>query len=106
MNLERELKQTLQRRRPPAGFTQRVMARLGEEDTGRRPRRQAPRWVPWAIAASLILAGTGGGGWVHQRQQQARAEQARNQILFALQVTGEKLDHVRSKVRSITNEEN
>ena len=106
MNLERELKQSMQRRRPPAGFTQRVMTRLDEEEFGRRSRRQVPRWVPWAVAASLIIAGTGGGGWYHQRQQQARAEKARDQLLFALQVTGEKLDHVRSKVRSITNEEN
>ena len=103
MSLEHDLKATLKRRRPAPDFAARVMAQV---DSERKVRKfQAPRWVPWAVAASLLIGGSGGGLWQHQRTEHAKAEKARDQLLIALHVTGVKLDHVRAKVRSIRNEE-
>ena len=103
MNFDHELKQVLKRRQPPPGFTARVMARV--DATPKVRSFPTPRWMPWAVAAALLLSSTGGGIWEHQRLQHARAEKARDQILLALHVTGVKLDQVRAQVRSIRNQE-
>jgi hypothetical protein len=100
MDLERDLRNTLRRKDPPPGFADRVMARLEPQ----RIRKAPPRWAPWAVAAALLLS-TGGGVVYRQRQQQARGEQAKEQLLLALQVTGAQLDHVRARVRSVSNQE-
>jgi hypothetical protein len=100
MDLERELRNTLRRKDPPPGFADRVMARLEPQSIRKGP----PRWTPWAVAAALLLS-TGGGVVYRQRQEQARGEQAKEQLLLALQVTGAQLDHVRARVRSVSNQE-
>lgn len=103
MSLENDLKRELARRRPSPGFAQRVMARVEQEKTVRT--RRPPRWVPWAVAAALLLSSGGGAGLYRQHQQRVRAEQARDQLLLALQVTGSQLDHIRAKVRSVSEAE-
>jgi hypothetical protein len=104
MSLDNDLKQVLARRRPPAGFSARVMARIDRESSA-RTQGSAPRWIPWAVAAALLLSSSGGVGLYRQHQQRVRAEQARDQLLLALHVTGAQLDHVRAKVRSISETE-
>lgn len=99
MDLERELRNTLRRKDPPPGFANRVMARLEPQ----KMRKAPPRWTPWAVAAALLLSS--GGGLVYRHQQLARGEQAKEQLLLALQVTGAQLDHVRARVRSVSNQE-
>jgi len=97
MNLEHELREVLKRRQPSPDFTARVMARVDRE---RKVRHfPAPRWVPWAVAATLLIS-SGGGLWEHQRHERVKAEMAREQILLAFQITSHQLDHVRAKVRS------
>lgn len=100
MDFERELRNTLRRKDPPPGFADRVMARLEPP----RARRGPPRWIPWAVAAALLLSSS--GGLVYRQQQQARGEEAKEQLLLALKVTGTQLDHVRARVRSVSNQEN
>jgi hypothetical protein len=100
MDLERELRNTLRRKDPPPGFADRVMARL---EPG-KARRVPPRWTPWAVAAALLLSSS--GGLVYRQQRQARGEQAKEQLLLALKVTGTQLDHVRTKLRTVSNQEN
>lgn len=99
-NFEHELRQALERRPAPPMLKQRVM------DERARRMRQRMRVVPplhsWMrIAASLLivalLAGT--AEWSLQRQQERRrGEEARKQVMIALQITGRELNQVRSRL--------
>jgi hypothetical protein len=91
---EKELREHLQARSAPEGFTDRVMARIPAQ---RRPRAL---WQPvwrWAAAAS-VLAVTVFGGIEHDRQQRIAGERAREQVLLALRITGTTLHQVQNKV--------
>ena len=93
-HLEDELRRTFRRVEPPAGFAERVMAQV---PYGRRS------WIPrsWmAAAAALLLAVAGAGSWEYQRARQQRivAEQAKAELMFALELTASKLQATRSKI--------
>lgn len=98
-DFERELREQLQVRSAPEGFADRVMARV--------PRRPAQRgWLGfgmpvwrWAVAAALV-AGMVAGGLERERQQRIEGEQAREQVLLALRITGSTLRDVQQKVNS------
>ena len=77
MNIERELKETLRRTEPPAGFAERVVRRLGEP-----PARS---WKPRALAAAALLAFALGGLGVHA------AVRARNEVLTAMRIASHKV---------------
>ena len=93
---EDDLKLALRRVDPPEGFERRVLARL----PGAPPpaRRREHRLAAWAVAAGLIFASFGGVAVYQQYQQQRRALEARDQLLLALRVTGQKLDEVRNHI--------
>ncbi|MEK6373553.1 MAG: hypothetical protein AABO58_12745 [Acidobacteriota bacterium] len=94
MSLETDLKDALRRVPAPEGFANRVMGRVRNAD--RHPTRST--W--WrAIAATLLLA-TILGGWEVHRQREG--QRAREQVLLALRITGEKVAHVQRGVRDIT----
>ncbi len=97
-DFERELKEQLQAREVPAGFTERVMARVPEQ------RVSSWKWVGfgmpawrWAVAA-LLVAGMVAGGVEHDRQQRIAGARAREQVLLALRITGSSLRDVQQKV--------
>ncbi|MBI5282684.1 MAG: hypothetical protein HY858_13450 [Candidatus Solibacter usitatus] len=106
MDFEQELKRALGRQQPPAGFAQRVMARVERRRPSPASYRIGPRWAQWAVAASLIVASATGTSWYRQRQERARAEEARQQILLAMRVTAEKIGHVQQTIKRISLEEN
>ncbi len=87
-DLEKQLRESLQAVEPADGFAERVQARIERER--RRPRAVLYRWAPQALAASLLLAALGVYGWHAQRERQGL--EARQQLLEALRVTGQKLD--------------
>ena len=89
---EASLKEALQRQEPSDGFTRRVMARVN----GGAPQRPRMR-LAWAMAAAA-MAMTIGGGALYERQR--RGEQARDQLLLALKITGKQLDHVRKQINA------
>ena len=96
MNLEQDLKRALRRESPPAGFAGRVLQRI--ERDAKPPRR----W--WrAVAASLTFTVVRGGGLGYgiHRQRQAEGERAREQVLLALRIAGEKVRYVQHEVRDI-----
>jgi hypothetical protein len=107
--VELDLRHCLQHVAAPAGFTDRVMARVAERDAARTERgvrakrststagfggvyRQAGWWT--AIAATLVLAV--GGDVMHLRHQRQEREAAKvqEQMDLALQLTSHALDEV------------
>ena len=89
---EAELREQLQARPAPAGFADRVMARME-----RKPR---PAWhLAWRwAAAAAVLAVSVAGSIEYQREQRIAGERARQQVLLALHITGSTLRQVQTKV--------
>ena len=90
---EKALHRALRRGSPAEDFSDRVLARL---DSG-RPRAFRSRWLPAALAASIIAA----VGLVQVRQHAldtARANQARAQLLRALSIASDNVNIVRAAV--------
>ena len=92
-DFESRLRGALARREPPAGFEERVLARVEAtqlEAPGRRWAR--PAWAGAAIAAMLVaMVG-------YREMEQRRAEDAREQAMLALRITAEKLNAVRVRL--------
>jgi len=88
-DLEKHLREALRPVDPAPGFTSRVSARIHSEQRRRwLPARY--RWMPAAVAASVVLSLIVAYGWQWHREQQGLA--AREQLIEALRLTGEKLD--------------
>ena len=94
MNLENDLKRTLHRESPPAGFAGRVMERIERDQ-----RRTRPIW--WrAAAATVVLAAALGGYRLHEIRQE-RGERAKEQVLRAMSIASEKVHYAQQQVREI-----
>lgn len=105
-NFESDLHEQLRARAAPAGFTDRVMARVEKRNQGRSWRlffgtRWRPAWS-WAAVAAL-LAITVAGSLEREREQRIAGEHAREQVLLALRITGTTLNQVQQKVNADTN---
>jgi hypothetical protein len=93
--LEDRLREALQRREPPPGFAERVIARV--------PRRRAPVWTRWrsvaAIAAVLVVAFSALlFEWHRQVERANRAEAANRQLMSALRLAVSKIERVENRV--------
>jgi hypothetical protein len=94
--LEHELRRALRPEDPGDDFTRQVMARVRTQAGAAAPRRtpvshRVARWLPAALAASLLVAIIVN----HERAEQQTVQEglrAREQLLQALRVTSEKLD--------------
>jgi hypothetical protein len=100
--LEEKLRARLRPRPAPAGFADRVLARVDA-----LPHHEPAPWpirtirnplVRGAIAATLLLSVGVGGYFEHQRERQIAGEHARQQVLLALRITSSTLQDVRNKV--------
>ena len=103
--LEDDLKTALRRTEPPEGFANRVLARANGPAAAepswwqylmvlvRPPRMQ---WVALSLIVSFMIPAAG----VYRKEQQARAEgeRAKQQLVFAMRVTGNKLHRVHQRV--------
>lgn len=89
-SFEQELRRALRRVDPPDRFAERVLTRLPDK----RPRSRY--WVG-AIAAGLAVLFTVGGIQQNRREHRREAAQAQRQVVFALSLTAEKLDHALSQ---------
>ena len=88
--LERDLRAALARREPSLDFTKRVMAQLPPA----RKRPGANWWKRGAIAAAVALLASS----AYQYQEYRRALHAKQQLMFALQLTAQKLHVAHDKV--------
>jgi anti-sigma-K factor RskA len=100
MELENDLSRVLRRESPPAGFAERVMARIEREEAHARHRR--PAW--WrAAAASVALTAVLGGWAAHSYVQYRQTLRAKEQVLLALRIAGSKVRYAQQQVQGIGN---
>lgn len=95
-----ELKKHFARMEPPDGFVDRVMARLPEQQkvVAMQRRRFVYRWSAIAAAFALATASVGGYHYERERQRRLQREAAKADLVYALQLTGAKLQTVKHKV--------
>ena len=104
--LEAAWRSALEREEPPAGFAERVEARLAAE---RRSLKRRGRLVfmdsareQLATAAGLVLAIVLLLGLrLHHQAEIARGEAAKQQVLFALRITGTQLRTIQERTQGI-----
>ena len=97
-----ELRDAFKRVEPPAGFAERVMEQARRQADQVRlkadtTRKQAPALVRWAIAATLIVA-VSGGTWYGLEMRRREGEEAKRQVLMSLNIAGSKLRSVQMKI--------
>ena len=102
--LDDELRKALRREDPPAGFAERVMRRVNEQQPVRQAAVMRPSFMRWAAAAVLVAAL--GGGYQYRavqkaREERARGEAAKEQVIQALRIAGAKLQFVQATVKEI-----
>ena len=107
--LEEELKKALRRVDPPAGFRERVLRRTAQEEAKHaKPRVRLPfRWLGmaewrWAAASALCVV-LAGSAIFYRYQRQERGEQAKEQVMLALQITSSKLQVAMRGVQEISS---
>ena len=90
MDLEAQLRQTLARKNPSPDFAARVV------------RAAEKRRTPWrAIAASVMLTALLGGWTAHAIAERRAGERARDEVLLAMHIAGEKVRHAQEHVQQI-----
>jgi len=103
--MEERLRQSLQRKDPDPGFTERVLSRVRSEPE--EPRSQAPHFFArpsrWLAAAAIVAFVLSAGAIHRQRERRLRAEgeRAKAQLMQALEITSAKLNVVLKKVNSV-----
>ena len=95
-DLERDLQEMLKRREPPRDLTPLIMARLPRVE--RKPEFRFRQWVPAfsAIAALLVLA-----VGLFRYDEYRKGQQAKQQLMLALEVTSQKLAMAQEKVNQL-----
>lgn len=100
--LEDELRMALGREEPPPGFAERVLARAAEPKRGAWDAALAWFRAPasrWALAAACCLLLFAGLEARRQHELRARGEAAKQQVMVALRIAGEKLQLAQAKVQ-------
>ncbi len=92
--LDDELRNALRREEPPAGFAERVTARVNAAPPSRS-------WMRWAGIAAAIVLLAGGFEVERERRVRAQGEFARDQVMLALRITGSKLQTVKERIDAI-----
>jgi hypothetical protein len=104
MTLENDLKHALRRQAPAPGFAGRVMERLQSQENVEVQHTKRPVW--WrAAAASVTLAALLGGYATHRVVEHRRGERAKEQVLEAMRIAGEKVRYAQQEVRGIGTSE-
>ena len=101
-DLERDLRQALQRKQPSPGFAARVLANIPKEKSNRWAHWLGTPALAWAMVAVFVLMlGVGSLAYYHHRQELARGRAARQQLFLALRITGAKLQLAQQRVQAI-----
>jgi hypothetical protein len=115
-NFDDELKSALRRQEPPQGFAERVLARAAEQGSHQIKSAWHESWLKvfaqplrlpllrWAALATVSVALSLGG--VHYRsvqRERAQGEAAKERLLLALRIAGNKLQLARTRVDQINS---
>ena len=91
-DFERDLKEALARREPRRDLTAAVMSRIDQRET-------RFRWRPLvAIAAAAVAMFAG----LEQYQQYRKGQEAKQQLMLALEITAQKLSLAQEKVDELS----
>lgn len=94
MDLEYELKKALRRTAPEPGLAGRVLARIDAAE------QRTSHWRGWrAAAAAAVLMAIVGGWSAHEAVERRRGEAAKEQVMLALRIAGEKVRVAQDEVR-------
>ena len=96
---DNDLREALRRSEAPPGLAARVMAQARKMGKA-TPRRPSFAWR-WAATAAAVLVLIAGSFLYRDRVRQAEGEKAKEQVMFALRVTGAKLQGVRERLSEI-----
>jgi hypothetical protein len=105
--VEKHLRQALQRCHAPEGFVDRVLKRVAAERSEPVPRLPFWNWgwltLRWAAIPALAAVIVAGVGYqIHERrEQQEEAMVAKQQVMLALRITGSKLRLAKQKVKEV-----
>jgi hypothetical protein len=100
--LENELHNAMRREEPPEGFADRVLARVSERKHVSRMLFLMRPSFRWALAGALcLLLVVAGVEYRQDKQEQARGEAAKAQLMLALRITAGKLQLAQEKVQQI-----
>ena len=91
---EDELKSALKRRKPRPDFADRVMSQL----PATRRRGWTHSWMAAAAAGLISLLGVSAYEYQRSERKRHEGEQAKAELVFALELASEKLQHTRAKV--------
>jgi hypothetical protein len=99
-HLEDELRKALRRKQPPEGFAERVLSK-----TEATPRslgfnvfaRHSLRWALAGVICFLLLAV--GIRYRQAKEEYARGEAAKTQLMLALRITADKLQFAQLKIQ-------
>ncbi len=101
-DFEQELRQVVKRREPPRDLTSAVMARIAAPgaapehlDVIARIRWRMTHWRPLVAAGMTALALMTG---VYQYQEYRRGQEAKQQLMLALQITAQTLAGAQEKI--------
>ena len=98
---ERDLHEALWRKDPPPGFAGKVLGRAREIDE-RNEARSAWKWSwRWTTVAAMVVILVGGASVYQEHTRQIQAEKKKEELIFALRVTGSKLRLVEERLAEI-----
>ncbi len=86
-SFEEDIRRALTRVDPPRGFAERVMRKTAPV------RLRSGRYWIGAVAAGFAALAILGGVEQNQHERRMQAEQAQRQVVFALALASEKMDH-------------
>lgn len=100
--LEEELRNALSREDPPEGFAERVLAEAARTAPSVWRRLFAMPILRWAMAGAVcLMLAVAGIEYKQARQEQARGEAAKEQLMQALHITASKLQLAQEKVQNL-----
>jgi hypothetical protein len=109
-DFEQELKRALRRCDPPESFRERVLARVAAEQQQPSRRAVSQRHRPmlrWVAVAAIVVFGAGKLSYrAHEhRLEEASGRAAKQQVMLALRITGNKLRVAQKRVKSVEGED-
>jgi hypothetical protein len=98
--LEDELRNAMRREEPPEGFAERVLARVSAKKQSLWAAVFASRGLRWALAGAMCLVlAVSGIEYKQAKDERARGEAAKDQLMLALRITADKLQLAQEKVQ-------